>query len=407
MSRIFISYKRVDKDKVFKLKHQIETATGEKCWVDIDGIESDAQFKNVIIRAINESEIVLFMYSKAHAAITDFEKDWTVRELNFASVKNKRIVFVNLDGTPLTDEFSFDYGLKQQVDGRSSQAVAKLIADMGKWLKISDTQADIGPEVAHHQPNNAELEATEKKPWRKKKGCVVTVSIVAAICAFVVPALWMSNAPQTSSSDSEFIIDSSTHGDNDDVQMLQPDSEEKLLGIDLGLPSHTLWANRNVGAETESDFGNLVPWGDFKLKAPYFENDYVKDSKSCYLAPSDSIRYALDWSTPSDEDFQELIDYCKWQWTARNGHNGYEITGPNGNHIFLPANYDSFEYRKEKGYYWTSQKIDDKLVKVLLFSKSRKRIGNGNLWSGRSIRPVLYHPFRNELLNVKDSSAPK
>ena len=48
MSRIFISYKRVDKDKVFRIKDQIESTIGEKCWIDIDGIESDAQFANVI-----------------------------------------------------------------------------------------------------------------------------------------------------------------------------------------------------------------------------------------------------------------------------------------------------------------------------------------------------------------------
>ena len=50
MERIFISYKRVDKDKVFRIKDQIESTIGEKCWIDIDGIESDAQFANVIIQ---------------------------------------------------------------------------------------------------------------------------------------------------------------------------------------------------------------------------------------------------------------------------------------------------------------------------------------------------------------------
>ena len=53
MARIFISYKRVDKEKVFRIKDQIEVALDEKCWIDIDGIESDAQFANVIINAIN------------------------------------------------------------------------------------------------------------------------------------------------------------------------------------------------------------------------------------------------------------------------------------------------------------------------------------------------------------------
>lgn len=125
MNRIFISYKRVDKDNVFKIKDQIESALGEKCWIDLEDIESDSQFKNVIIKAINECEIILFMYSKAHSKIVDFEKDWTIRELNFASSKNKKIVFVNLDGSPLTDEFVFDYGTKQQIDGQSNDSLKR------------------------------------------------------------------------------------------------------------------------------------------------------------------------------------------------------------------------------------------------------------------------------------------
>ena len=54
MERIFISYKRVDKEKVFRIKDQIEVALNEKCWVDIDGIESDAQFANVIKTSFRE-----------------------------------------------------------------------------------------------------------------------------------------------------------------------------------------------------------------------------------------------------------------------------------------------------------------------------------------------------------------
>ena len=125
MSRIFISYKRVDKEKAFKSKDQTESTLGEKCWIDIDGIESDAQFKNVIIKAINDCEIVLFMYSKAHSKIEDFEKDWTIRELNFASSKNKRIVFVNLDGSPLIDLIAFDYANKQQVDANNTITIVR------------------------------------------------------------------------------------------------------------------------------------------------------------------------------------------------------------------------------------------------------------------------------------------
>lgn len=155
MARIFISYKRVDKERVFKIKDQIEAALGEKCWIDLDGIESDAQFKNVIIRAINECEIVLFMYSKVHSNIIDFEKDWTMRELNFARKKNKRIVFVNLDGSPLTDEFEFDYGTQQQVDALSSSAIDRLVKDLRKWKSPSDSGK---PEVGNGSTRSGDSE---------------------------------------------------------------------------------------------------------------------------------------------------------------------------------------------------------------------------------------------------------
>ena len=134
MPRVFISYKRADKDKVFPLKDKIEAAIGEPCWIDLDGIESDAWFVNVIMKAINEADIFLFMYSLEHSQIKNYEKDWTTREINFAQKRDKRIVFINIDETPLSDWFEFMYGLKQQVDATSENALAKFLADMQKWL---------------------------------------------------------------------------------------------------------------------------------------------------------------------------------------------------------------------------------------------------------------------------------
>ena len=135
--RIFISYKRVDKTLVFKIKDQIKERSGEDCWIDVEGIESDAQFANVIIRAINNAEIFLFMYSKTHSEIVDFSKDWTIKEINFAQKKNKRIVFVNIDGSPLSDWFELMFGTMQQVDGTSQDALGRLCDDIAKWLGVS------------------------------------------------------------------------------------------------------------------------------------------------------------------------------------------------------------------------------------------------------------------------------
>lgn len=121
MNRIFISYKRADKDLVFPIKDKIEAATGERCWIDLEGIESDAQFANIIMRAIDQADLFLFMFSQNHAKIENFETDWTVREISYAQNKKKRIVIVNLDQTPMGDWFNFMFGLKQRVDATDEQ----------------------------------------------------------------------------------------------------------------------------------------------------------------------------------------------------------------------------------------------------------------------------------------------
>jgi len=157
--RIFISYKRVDKERVFKLKEIIERETKEKCWIDLDGIESDEQFGYVIANAIEKAEVFLFMYSHAHSIITDFDKDWTIREINYAQNEKKRIVFVNMDGTPLTKWFNLVFGLKQQVDARSGDAVKKLLQDLKKWLSKTDsnkTQDSTTSERKSPKPYNIE-----------------------------------------------------------------------------------------------------------------------------------------------------------------------------------------------------------------------------------------------------------
>lgn len=136
LSQIFISYKRDDLDMVWSIKDKIEKQSGENCWIDLDGIESDAQFANVIIKAINQTKIFLFMYSSKHTEIEDYENDWTIREINFAQKKKKRIVFVNIDGSKLTDWFELIFGTKQQIDAKSSKEMNKLCSDIKKWLSV-------------------------------------------------------------------------------------------------------------------------------------------------------------------------------------------------------------------------------------------------------------------------------
>ena len=47
--------------------------------------------------------------------------------------------------------------------------------------------------------------------------------------------------------------------------------------VDLGLPSGTLWATCNVGADKPSDFGLYFQWGDVQG----YTQDQIRYGKKC------------------------------------------------------------------------------------------------------------------------------
>ena len=178
MPRVFISYKRADKNKVFPLKEKIEAAIGEPCWIDLDGIESDAQFSSVIMHAIDSSEIFLFMYSKRHSKIQNYTMDWTVRELSYALKKRKRIVFVNIDKTPMCDWLEFMFPQQQQVDATSSEMLQGLLQDIRKWLG--------GP------LNTADISIVPEKKWYQKMTLnhIVCYSAISILILIIISCVW-------------------------------------------------------------------------------------------------------------------------------------------------------------------------------------------------------------------------
>jgi hypothetical protein len=151
--RIFISYKRVDKERVFAIKDGIEQATGEKCWIDLDGIESDAQFVTKIMTAIDQCDVFLFMRSNAHNKIVDLKRDWTYREVNYALKKEKSIVFINLDNSQSPDWVSFMFPHQQEMDATDPEKLARLNKDLCERLGI-------GPTL---EPDPAELEKAKRE----------------------------------------------------------------------------------------------------------------------------------------------------------------------------------------------------------------------------------------------------
>ena len=170
--------------------------------------------------------------------------------------------------------------------------------------------------------------------------------------------------------------------------------------VDLGLPSGLKWATCNIGANSPEEYGNYYAWGEVLTKDEYTQANSLTYGKEMEDI-SGNVQYDAatgnwggDWRMPTKAEYDELLNNCTWIWTKQNGVNGYKVTGPNGNSIFLPAagyrNGASLSYAGSFGYYWSSTPNDDSSVYYLNFSSSIHNVNNGrNRYYGRTVRPVL------------------
>ena len=170
--------------------------------------------------------------------------------------------------------------------------------------------------------------------------------------------------------------------------------------VDLGLPSGLKWATCNVGANKPEDYGDYFAWGETKTKSTYDEYNSVTygknfsdiGGKSQYDAARANWRGI--WRLPTIAEMVELENRCIWKWTTQNGVNGYKITGPSGNSIFLPAagyrGGSSLYYAGEGGDYWSStpDESDSDDAYSLYFNSSSQNVDWNCRDFGRSVRPV-------------------
>lgn len=171
--------------------------------------------------------------------------------------------------------------------------------------------------------------------------------------------------------------------------------------VDLGLS--VKWATCNVGANTPEEYGYYYAWGETsnKTKFEYGEKNSRTYGENMIDISGDSsydaarANWGGSWRMPTEAEMEELLDECTWTLlTSQSGVNGYKVTGPNGNSIFLPAagnrEYSSLNYVGERGYYWTSTPIefggDDS--RSLYFYKSRIQMSFDERNNMLTIRPV-------------------
>ena len=200
--------------------------------------------------------------------------------------------------------------------------------------------------------------------------------------------------------------------------------------VDLGLPSGTLWATCNIGADNPEDYGLYFAWGEttgytqdtsdgrsfdwasykwcngsqYTLTKYCYRGDYGYNGfmdKLTELLPEDDAAYVnwgSGWRMPSKAQFEELINssYTTTTWTNQNGVYGRKITSnSNGNCLFLPAagyRIDaSLNNAGSYGYYW-SRTLNTGYPSYAYYLDFLSDIiytnGSGYRVNGLSVRPV-------------------
>ena len=197
-------------------------------------------------------------------------------------------------------------------------------------------------------------------------------------------------------------------------------SEHKY--VDLGLPSGTLWATCNVGANSPEDYGKYYAWGEVSVygKTAYdwagykycngsfntmtkycTDSNYgTVDGKNTLSSTDDAATesWGNSWRMPTEGQFAELIntDYTTTTWlTTQSGTNGRLITSKrNGNSIFLPAtgyqDETSLNSKGDIGHYWSRllDSGDPSYARSLHFDSSGINTGKNSRNCGQPIRPV-------------------
>ena len=173
--------------------------------------------------------------------------------------------------------------------------------------------------------------------------------------------------------------------------------------VDLGLPSGLLWARTNIGAASSADDGDYFAWGETSPKSYYAWSTYKwgsnpskynsSDGKTTLESADDAatVNWGAPCRMPDSSEFEELCNKCDWSWQG----NGYLVTGPNGNTIFIPASGyridDGLYYRGSDGDYWSRSldSNDANYARGLYFhSGVVDPTLDNNRYCGSSVRPV-------------------
>lgn len=184
----------------------------------------------------------------------------------------------------------------------------------------------------------------------------------------------------------------------------QKESQEKVINgheyVDLGLPSGTLWATMNVGASSQTDYGNYYMYGMGSKTYDSTDTPYDGTEDPLDLLKDTAAQeWGGDWHMPTRTQMEELIANTTYQWVTDyngSGINGGLFTATNGAVLFFPAagrwSDGSQNSVGSFGYYWSSSPGGNYNGYYLIFGDGGKGASDNVRRVGCPVRPVIDNP---------------
>lgn len=187
--------------------------------------------------------------------------------------------------------------------------------------------------------------------------------------------------------------------------------------VDLGLTSGTLWMDRNVGAEKDTDYGLYFAWGETEgysgitTNKQFSWDDYKyydisnsvvtkyngTDSLTTLETTDDAVLQNIrKFVMPTEAQLNELIAETTYTWTTKDGVNGGLFTSKvNSNSIFVPAagecNTGSQYSVGVQGFLWSSSLLGytSTTAYSLALEKEGVVLGKSHRYEGCPVRGVV------------------
>ena len=378
---IFISYSRNDLIKAEQIKKEIEDFTKQKCWFDIDGIESGSQFEDHIISAIDQSMVVLFLLSES-----SMKSEWTRKEIRYAQSINKKVVPVSIDDSKPYGWFLLNFGLDNVIFYNVSEQKTRLMYDLLKWTN-ADTGDDLVVSDVHY----------EKRTARRKTQRIIIVAAIISIIALI--PLWMNTCK---SSPSTYV----TEGDSTFVELTCLSSQDNAKqGIIKAINYRPLYAF-DVADDLGSCIYSIINKSDAAAepdeqvtRMPELKMIVVKEVGGVYKQEKE---YVLDTLLSGGDteyaDFYYFDAECKMFKTINSRYLYFHAKGECSGNLTTNAEHQFMAIDVNNGKCWslTYEEINDDM-----FSD------NGNIRESPDIPQSVKNYLYRQFMNYQDINKPQ